>query len=656
MFNQCVNRWAVLNGGPGSGVRGHTSFPRATARGLVHRANRLSQVAYAHEASNLDDVEGGHERSIKEHMKACEAHHNAAKHFALTGNDDRFDAHVAKADAHSNRADEIRSKIPYGMRNAAILNGGPGSGIKGHQTAPKTGGKAVPGINDWNQFAGGTSAAEGKHSYQFNHPTGQTYSIDPISNQYGRHRGYRLGVYPAQAGLHGTIDQSGNEQSMFAPLHRTPAQAVTAAKLHAANVEADPARKQAVEEYRDKSKAYRLSQSNPANPSVQNTKAGRITYDGQGRIVNFVPAHALQNSAPSLREKFSAHIERFSKNLVICNTSEMPNPEPSQSTASQDPIFNDEDGTPPETGEQLVNKEVPLAAPVTDPKQATEAEQAAAIKKADEQPGVIVNSGTPEGVKKAWETRHGAAQKSSKTAFNVNTEHAHRLAQEANYHAAAAGSKAFGWKSDKYNEHTKAFNLHGEIADHLAGDRQKTNHTDEFNEWKAKHESLANSKVVGQPVAVSPEKIANSAFVVSDMIHLAPIGEYSHPSGLMQVITPEAVQAMANNFAAKKASDPSWGGALIDYDHKSATGKGSEAAGWLTNVEARPDGLWGKVAWTPSGKEAVQNGVFRYVSPVWNRSDCTDLGNDRVTPTVLDSLAICNNPNMEMTPISKILE
>ena len=39
----------------------------------------------------------------------------------------------------------------------------------------------VPGIGKWNTYAGGTSAAEGKRSYDFYVPEGQ-YRIDPMSS------------------------------------------------------------------------------------------------------------------------------------------------------------------------------------------------------------------------------------------------------------------------------------------------------------------------------------------------------------------------------------------------------------------------------------------------------------------------------------------
>lgn len=88
---------------------------------------------------------------------------------------------------------------------------------------------AVPGIAKWNMYAGGTSAAPGKHSYDLyiapgNLAGGQRqYSISPISNQYGRHRGYQLSVAgsPESSGLH-------KQLGMF----RSPSAAAAEARRH----------------------------------------------------------------------------------------------------------------------------------------------------------------------------------------------------------------------------------------------------------------------------------------------------------------------------------------------------------------------------------------------------------------------------------------
>jgi phage I-like protein len=37
---------------------------------------------------------------------------------------------------------------------------------------------------------------------------------------------------------------------------------------------------------------------------------------------------------------------------------------------------------------------------------------------------------------------------------------------------------------------------------------------------------------------------------------------------------------------------------VIDYEHQSLQGERAPAAGWIKDLEARPDGLWARVDWT----------------------------------------------------------
>jgi phage I-like protein len=69
---------------------------------------------------------------------------------------------------------------------------------------------------------------------------------------------------------------------------------------------------------------------------------------------------------------------------------------------------------------------------------------------------------------------------------------------------------------------------------------------------------------------------------------IAPIGEFPHAgAGVVQVVDAAACEAMAAAFRAESAS-PNFAGLLIDFDHFSLDGKQkSEAAGWITALEAR---------------------------------------------------------------------
>jgi len=131
-------------------------------------------------------------------------------------------------------------------------------------------------------------------------------------------------------------------------------------------------------------------------------------------------------------------------------------------------------------------------------------------------------------------------------------------------------------------------------------------------------------------------------------VQLTPCGEYPHRgAGVTQVIDRKACDAMVADFDGRKA-DENFPGVLVDFDHFSLdTDKPSEAAGWVTDLEARDDGLWARVRWSDSGLAAVQGGRFRLVSPVFPAPDaCEDLGGGRIRPLALVSVALTNEPNI----------
>ena len=143
---------------------------------------------------------------------------------------------------------------------------------------------------------------------------------------------------------------------------------------------------------------------------------------------------------------------------------------------------------------------------------------------------------------------------------------------------------------------------------------------------------------------------------------VAPVGEFAHTqAGLTQVVDAEACTAMANRFNEEAGIQPfdklradRFAGLLVDFDHFSLDGeKRSEAAGWITALENRDGGLFAKIRWSDVGESAVKGGRYRFLSPVWNRADCVDLGGGRVRPVRLLNAAVTNDPNLKgMRPLS----
>jgi phage I-like protein len=118
---------------------------------------------------------------------------------------------------------------------------------------------------------------------------------------------------------------------------------------------------------------------------------------------------------------------------------------------------------------------------------------------------------------------------------------------------------------------------------------------------------------------------------------------------------------MVERFEAELAA-PHAAGLRLDYDHFSYdTQRPSEAAGWITALEGRVDGLWARVRWTDTGEAAVRNGRYRFLSPAWLARDLeeaaggegVEAGEKRWRPLRLDSAGLTNNPNLRgLAPLS----
>lgn len=133
------------------------------------------------------------------------------------------------------------------------------------------------------------------------------------------------------------------------------------------------------------------------------------------------------------------------------------------------------------------------------------------------------------------------------------------------------------------------------------------------------------------------------------LIHLVAKGEHPWTSAdgkerIVQVVDDVALRAMANSFRPEM---------LVDFEHESHDmGKRTTAGAWISNVEIRADGLWGRPRWSDEGEAAVTGGRVRFISPVFDRSDCQDLGNGRIRPMRIKDAGLTNKPNMKgMQPI-----
>ncbi|EAU40166.1 hypothetical protein FP2506_11437 [Fulvimarina pelagi HTCC2506] len=116
-------------------------------------------------------------------------------------------------------------------------------------------------------------------------------------------------------------------------------------------------------------------------------------------------------------------------------------------------------------------------------------------------------------------------------------------------------------------------------------------------------------------------QVGGPASPAPDWIKIAPRGRVTDRNGATHVFDPEALAA---RFAADDTKIP------LDFDHSTvllgAKGQRSDAVGWIEEMEARADGLYGRVDWLDTGKAALAARTHRYISPSFPRDTAGNAG------------------------------
>jgi Mu-like prophage I protein len=130
-------------------------------------------------------------------------------------------------------------------------------------------------------------------------------------------------------------------------------------------------------------------------------------------------------------------------------------------------------------------------------------------------------------------------------------------------------------------------------------------------------------------------------------IHALPVGKYEHPVYGQMDFTPEKI----SNFALSVKTKVRGVDLDIDYDHKQDPAKGSKAAGWVRDAEARADGLYLNVDWTDDATKALAAKEYRYFSPEFD-DEWTDGAGSKHTD-VLFGGALTNRPFLkDLMPVN----
>jgi phage I-like protein len=127
------------------------------------------------------------------------------------------------------------------------------------------------------------------------------------------------------------------------------------------------------------------------------------------------------------------------------------------------------------------------------------------------------------------------------------------------------------------------------------------------------------------------------AGIAPDWVHLVPAGSFSGKDGRGPYVLKDAQAVIAASM--RHGSIP------FDENHSTETasivGGAAPARGWIDQMQARSDGIWGHVEWTDTGKALMTDKSYRWLSPVLLLSKT-----DGKTIVAISSVGLTNNPNL----------
>lgn len=98
-----------------------------------------------------------------------------------------------------------------------------------------------------------------------------------------------------------------------------------------------------------------------------------------------------------------------------------------------------------------------------------------------------------------------------------------------------------------------------------------------------------------------------------EWIHLVPAGTFTAVDGRGPFTLGDAQAVIAASMVDGRKLPIDVNHAI---DHLSSKGEQAPAFGWVVAMEARPDGVWGKVEWNEDGRGAVGGRRYGFISPV----------------------------------------
>ncbi len=133
-------------------------------------------------------------------------------------------------------------------------------------------------------------------------------------------------------------------------------------------------------------------------------------------------------------------------------------------------------------------------------------------------------------------------------------------------------------------------------------------------------------------------------------LRLAEYGNWPHPRGLQQ-LTHEAAEQMVGYFKSLRGKlARRFGGLPVYIGHPDDPGfsgqnghSDTRAYAWITDMQAREDGLYILPRWSQAGRDLLSNAFYKFLSPRWAMRH---LDGDTYEPVRLISIGLTNQPNI----------
>ncbi|WP_215762849.1 phage protease [Acetobacter sp. P1H12_c] len=122
-----------------------------------------------------------------------------------------------------------------------------------------------------------------------------------------------------------------------------------------------------------------------------------------------------------------------------------------------------------------------------------------------------------------------------------------------------------------------------------------------------------------------------------EWIHLTPAGTFGGKDGRGPFTLKDPADVITRSM------DMARGKIVVDINHSThvaaARGERSDAVGWVTELNARKDGIWGRVEWNGTGRQLMADHAYRGISPaIGSRPDGT--------VEWIEAVSLTNRPNL----------